>query len=335
MLQPDKTYNHPGSKGGLPTPTRHMKRRDNLIFLLCLIIAASFWLLVKLSDYYAVSYNLKVKYINVPEEKRLTKIIDTTLTVNFTAKGYEILKLRLFVNPKQVTIDLNDVEMNKLDNDVYYINTNYLKDKLTGYIDVNESTIIISKRSLRFELKDQMEKMVPVRLKEEIAFKSQFGLYDKERIEPQKVMVYAPQSVLDTLNYIYTEVIRLVDVDKDQIVSARLFNPLPDLINLDPENVTVKLRVERFTESTLELDVDVSTLHKKIRTFPSKITVHFRVAQKDFSNIQASQFKVVPETRNINLNEVKRLHLKLVEKPDFIRDEWISPADVEFLIIKE
>jgi hypothetical protein len=59
------------------------------------------------------------------------------------------------------------------------------------------------------------------------------------------------------------------------------------------------------------------------------------VAQKDFSNIQASQFKIIPETKNINLNEVKRLHLKLVEKPDFIRDEWISPADVEFLIIKE
>jgi len=334
MQQPDKTYRQ-GNKRRLPVPTSHMKRRDNLIFLLCLFIAAFFWLLIKLSDQYAVSYNLKVKYINVPEKKRLTKIIDTTLSVNFTAKGYDILKLRLFINPKRVVVDLNDVELNKLNNDVYYINTKYLKEKLTGYIDVNESTIVISKRSLRFELKDQMEKMVPVRLKEDIAFKSQFGLYDKERIDPPKVTVFAPQSVLDTLNFIHTEAIKLTDVDKDQVLSTRLFNPLPNLINLDPKNVTVRLRVERFTESTMDIDVDVSTLHKKIRTFPSKITVHFKVAQKDFSNIQASQFKIIPETKNINLNEVKRLHLKLVEKPDFIRDEWISPADVEFLIIKE
>ena len=334
MQHPDKSY-HPVNKRESSVPTRHMKRKDNLIFLLCLIIAASFWLLIKLSDNYAVSYNLKVKYIHVPEKKRLTKIIDTTLSVNFAAKGYDILKLRLFVNPKQITVDLDKVEINKLNNDIYYINTNYLKDKLTSYIDVNESTIVISKRSLRFELKDQMEKKVPVRLKEDIVFKTQFGLYDKERIEPTQVSVYAPQSVLDTLTYIYTEVIKLTDVDKDQVILAKLFNPLPELINLKPERVTVKLRVERFTESTLDLDVDVSTLHQKIRTFPSKITVHFRIAQKDFSNIQASQFKVVPETRNINLNEVKRLHLKLVEKPDFIKDEWIAPADVEFLIIKE
>ncbi len=334
MQHPDKSY-HPVNKRESSVPSGHMRRKDNLIFLLCLIIAASFWLLIKLSDNYAVSYNLKVKYINIPEKKRLTKIIDTTLNVNFAAKGYDILKLRLFVNPKQVTIDLNKVELNKLDNDIYYVNTNYLKDKLTSYIDVNESTIVISKRSLRFELKDQMEKKVPVRLKEDIVFKPQFGLYDKESIEPKQVSVFAPQSVLDTLTYIDTEIIKLTGVDKDQVITARLFNPLPDLINLKPESVTVKLRVERFTESTLDLDIDVSTLHQKIRTFPSKITVHFRIAQKDFSNIQPSQFKVIPETKNINLSEVKRLHLKLVEKPDFIRDEWIAPADVEFLIIKE
>jgi len=132
MQHPDKSY-HPVNKRESSVPTSHMKRKDNLIFLLCLIIATSFWLLIKLSDNYAVSYNLKVKYIHVPEKKRLTKIIDTTLSVNFTAKGYDILKLRLFVNPKQITVDLNKVELNKLNNGIYYINTNYLKDKLTGY----------------------------------------------------------------------------------------------------------------------------------------------------------------------------------------------------------
>ena len=73
---------------------------------------------------------------------------------------------------------------------------------------------------------------------------------------------------------------------------------------------------------------------KMIRTFPATVQVNFKVAQKDFSNIQPNQFKVVPEIEQTDINNAKRLHLILVEKPDFIRDEWITPTDVEFLIIK-
>jgi len=136
------------------------------------------------------------------------------------------------------------------------------------------------------------------------------------------------------LNFIYTEEIRLSNIYKDQNIKVRLYNPSPELLNLEPEKVTVQLRVERFTESYIETDIDLSGLPETIRTFPSVIRINFQVAQKDFSNIQAKQFKIIPEIENIDLNEAKRLRLKIVEKPDFIRNEWIVPTDVEFLIIK-
>ncbi|RLD30868.1 MAG: hypothetical protein DRI72_09880 [Bacteroidetes bacterium] len=334
MQQPDKPY-RPTRPKDTSVPDRRMKRSDNLIFLLCLIIAAFFWLLIKLSGTYTVSYNFKIKYTNVPAEKRLTKIIDTTLNISFTARGYDILKLNITESMDEMTIDLKDYEIKKSKDDTYFIHTGLIREELASYININESDVLLSKNALHFVLSGLHVKDIKVKTREDILFKDPYGLYEQERVEPAKVSVYGPSSVLDTMHYVYTEVISLTSVDKDQIIKARLYNPLPELINIEPDEVLVKLRVERFTESFVETEIDVSDIPKKIRTFPSTVRINFKVAQKDFSNIKAGQFRVVPETDNINLNEVKRLHLRLAEKPDFIRDEWIVPADVEFLIIKK
>ncbi|RLD45873.1 MAG: hypothetical protein DRI88_08295, partial [Bacteroidetes bacterium] len=114
-----------------------------------------------------------------------------------------------------------------------------------------------------------------------------------------------------------------------------LKNPFSEINHIEPYEVLVKLKGETFSKIIFGTEKNGSDIPKKIRTFPSTVRINFKVAQKDFSNIKAGQFRVVPETDNINLNEVKRLHLRLAEKPDFIRDEWIVPADVEFLIIKK
>jgi len=333
MRKSDKPY-HRSDNRGSHTPTRYMKRSDNLIFLVCIIIATFFWLLIKLADTYIVSYNYSIIYRNIPVEKKLTKIIDTTLNISFKARGFDILRLNITESKEKMTLDLKDYEIENIKNDEYYISTGLIKEELANYINVSESDIELSKNRLQFILDELHEKEVKVKGRHLIEFKDQFDLYEKELLSPQTVSVFGPLSVLDTLHFIYTEEIKLSNIYKDQNVKVRLYNPLPELLNFEPEIVTVQLRVERFTESFIETDIDLSGLPETIRTFPSTIRINFKVAQKDFSNVQPKQFRIVPEIENIDLSEAKRLHLKIVEKPDFIRNEWIVPSDVEFLILK-
>jgi len=333
MQKSNKPYQRRDHRRSL-IPTRHMKRSDNYIFLLCIIIAAFFWLLIKLADSYDVSYEVKVSYKNVPVEKRLTKVIDTSLIIGFKARGYDILKLNLTEDVTYQTFDLTDFQIKKLRDDAYYINTGLIVEELANYLNINEADIFISKNTLEFVLSDLHVKEVAVKSKIEIVFKDQFDLYEDKIVNPQTVSVFGPLSVLDTLKFIYTEKVKMSMVSQDKSIDVRLYNPLPDLLNIEPEKVNVQLRVERFTESSVEIEVDVSAFPENIRTFPPTVQVNFKVAQKDFSNIQPNQFKVVPEIAQTDLNSAKRLHLMLVEKPDFIRNEWITPTDVEFLIIK-
>ena len=98
--------------------------------------------------------------------------------------------------------------------------------------------------------------------------------------------------------------------------------------------MNVRIRVEKFTESSVETPIDFSAFNKEVKTFPSTVKVNFKLAQKDFNNISASQFQVIPETEGLDLATAEKIHLKLVRKPDFTRNEWIVPTDVEFLILK-
>ncbi|MCB2208422.1 MAG: hypothetical protein KQH67_08990 [Bacteroidetes bacterium] len=311
-----------------------MKRSDNFILLLCIIIAAFFWLLIKLSNSYDVSYTTYIAYENVPVEKRLTKIIDSSLVIGFKARGYDILKLNITENMKLLTLDLTAYQLKKANNDEYYINTGLIAQELANYININESDIFLSKSTLSFVLSDLHVKEIGVQGRLELGFKDQFDLYEKEMIRPKTVSVFGPLSVLDTMTNVYTEKLKLAMVNEDKSIQVKLYNPLPDILNIEPGEVNVQLRVERFTESSVEIEVDVSSLPENVRTFPSTVQVNFKVAQKDFSNIQSNQFKVIPDVGQTDLTSAKRLHLTLVEKPDFIRNEWITPTDVEFLIIK-
>ena len=333
MQRSNKTYRQQDNKG-LLIPTRNMKRSDNFIFLLCIIIAAFFWLLIKLANVYDVSYEVSVSYKNIPVEKRLTHIADTSFILGFNARGYDILKLNVTEDVEKQTFDLEKFQIKNLRDDQYYINTGFIVQELSNYLNINESDVFISKITLEFVLSDLHVKEVAVKSKLEIEFKDQFDLYEDKIVTPSTVSVFGPKSVLDTLEVIHTENVKMSMVSQDKSFDVKLSNPLPDLLNLEPDRVNIQLRVERFTESFVETEIDVSALSEAIRTFPSTVLVHFKVAQKDFSNIQLSQFKVIPDTNQININNAKRLHLILDKKPDFISDEWLAPADVEFLIIK-
>ena len=71
-------------------------RNDNIIFLICIIIGAVFWGLIKLSEVYTENFIFKINYLNIPAEKQLTRLADSTLNVNVEANGFSILKHYLF-----------------------------------------------------------------------------------------------------------------------------------------------------------------------------------------------------------------------------------------------
>jgi hypothetical protein len=293
-----------------------------------------FWGLIKLSEVYTEDFVFKINYVNVPPEKQLTKLADSTLVVNIEAQGFAILKLNFFENNNAIDIDLANTDIILNEGDEYLIYTQELKEVFAAIFGVEENDFTFSETTLGFTLENLHEKILPVKENYQLEFKPQYDLYQPSVITPKTVTVYGPKEILDTLSFVLTQTIKLSNLDENKSISVGLKNPIPNLLHFTPEIVNMDIRVEKFTEKSVDVTIDFSSINQEIKSFPNSVQVNFKIAQKDFNLAEANQFHIVPETEGLDIKTADKLQLKLVRKPDFIRNAWIVPTEVEFLIIK-
>lgn len=309
-------------------------RSDRLILIICIIIASLFWLLIKLSDDYTVNYSFKVSYNNVPSDLRLTKIIDSTLNLNLTARGFIILRMNLFDDMENLDINLDNYSIESKGGIVYAIYTNALTERFADIVGVNENDIHFSKATLTFDMEKTGEKRVLVVPDYSLNFVNQYDLYNEVKADPAFIMVYGPENVIDTIANISTKQLVLENVMSDQTVKVELENPNPNLLSFNHDEIILFFKVDKFTESDITVSINLSNLPYKIKTFPSQVKVFYRVAQVDFNEVRSHQFNIYPVINNLDILQAYKLQLKLSKQPDFVRNVRIVPSDVEFLIIK-
>ncbi|MBN2638627.1 MAG: YbbR-like domain-containing protein [Bacteroidales bacterium] len=308
------------------------RRKDHFTFFICLLIAALAWLLIKLSDDYTVSYPLKVLYAHVPADQILETPEDSVVTVGFKTDGYNLLDLMMTGRLKTMKVDLSHVKKEPLGNDNYRISTLNLKENVAAQLDVNEGVLNFSSSYLFIQFKTLEKKEVPVALELQLQFKSQFGLYTS-KISPAMVQIYGTKEMLDSIQSIKTVPIVMNNLDSDQKVEVSLVNPYPEKIRIEPEKIKVDLDVEKYTEFSIKVPVDVSQISPAIKTFPTEITVYYNMFLKDYKDLTPDQFKVVPDIKNLKLKDVKFLNLRLEDKPADAHNARLDPVSVEFIIL--
>lgn len=309
-------------------------RSNRLIFIICLFIASFFWLLIKLSDVYTVNYSFGIKYNTPPSSLRLTKIVDSTLDLRLTARGFAILKLNLFNDMDILDINLSNYSIDKKDGSEYALYTQELVNTLSELVNVDEKDIKLSRTVLIFEMEKAGEKLLPVIPDYDIKFTEPFDLYRDVIVSPEKIKVYGPQKILDSLFFIVTDKLILENVISSQVKKVELDNPYPDLLTFEDREILLTFEVEKFTESELVVPVNLSSIGYEIKTFPSQVTVYYKVAQKDYNEVRPHQFNIIPIADDLSITHAKKLPLRIDKEPDFVRNLRMDPREVEFLIIK-
>ncbi len=246
-------------------------RNDNWIFFTAVLVSVLFWILIKLSDPYTVPYSLRVNYTNVPKEKRLTFISDSFVNVNVTARGFEIIELNLFEDMDVLDINLANFSLMKKEGEEYFVYTEELTEKLANVIGIPKNKVHFSKNTLSFTLTELSEKELPVVNLVQFEFAEQFELYEKPILTPEKITVFGPAEVLDSLQQVFTDIKNIANVHDDRNIRVSLNNPLPDLLKFEPEEVSFKLRVEKFTASNIEIPININGVRKNIKIFPKTV----------------------------------------------------------------
>lgn len=310
------------------------KRKRLAVFLIFLVFSTFLWLLIKLSTFYTLSFDIHLKIVDSPAEIWINEEASIhNLKAIINAKGFKLIKIYYFTKkPVEINLPLSVVPFRKQNQLTYYIKTLNIKEIVSAEFGISESEIDFAENEISFTVEKMISKMIPVSLIQDFHFKDQFGKYGDVTLEPETVEVFAPKDVLDTLSFILTEPVTKKNIESSFSGNAKLIFDNKFLKPLTTE-VNYAVNVEKFTESKVKIRVK-KPVRPQLKIFPDYVEIFYNVALKDFDKIIADDFSVEVDTAGL-FERKQFLFIRVSNAPEETNISRISPDRIEYLILKK
>ncbi|RCS27213.1 hypothetical protein DUT90_08915 [Polaribacter sp. WD7] len=309
------------------------RRKISKSFIGFLFVSMLIWVLITMSKEYVTTTEVPIAYINIPQNLLLQKQPKKTIEITVKASGFKISMLNL--RKKVIDIELNT--LSKKNTNTYYVLTrNYfskIKNQLADGVTLQQieiDTLFLSLGSL------QSKKLVVVP-NYKINYHIGYDLSEAIAISPDSILVSGPKNQIEQLQEIQLEPFELSNVKENFSKEIHIAKP-KKLSNLrfETEIVTLKGKVEKFTEGTINVDFEIINVPKdfNITTLVKSISLTFIVSLSDFNKVNEDSFKVECDY-NISLtNNLNYLVPKIVRKPSFVKSIKFVPSKIDYLIQK-
>jgi len=305
-------------------------------FLVCVIVSIFFWLLMSLSKNYTISFEIPVQYKNMPQDKVVADYLPEKLQLRIQSKGFTLLLYKLKSWNDSLIIDLKHTKKYNSNNN-YYVPLNSRQELISSQFSSNIQIVEINPDTLFFTFNKRISKKVPIKINQQITFKKEYQLTQNITCLPDSVEVYGSSEMINKIKQLETEPIIIKDIDKDVKLNVALKRPASiKFVEFSVTNVEAKIQVARYTESTLNIPIQIENLPDKyqLKIFPGKVEVKFRVSYDDYEKIKASDFIAVVDYNTIEKKNNK-VKVKLVKSPGNIKNVKFTPQKVEYILRKD
>lgn len=308
------------------------------IFIFFLFVATIFWFLNALSKEYTTELTYPVSYTNIPTDKLLISNPPDELSLKVSAYGFILLKHNFRKNIMPLHINATSPPLTKMPgskNQKYYLLTQYvinsLDNQLTNDIKIDE----ITPDTLLFEFINVISKKVPVVPDFDIHFVRQFTLKNDYIIEPDSIMVYGPENIIDTIRFVSTKHHDFKNISStfSDVYELKDY----ELLKLSEKKVEIEVPVEKYTQVKFEINVEVVNVPNGItlKTFPRKVSISYLVGYSQYYNVNKEQVRAVVDYMSLSEGQ-KHINVKLLNPPENIIDNSLSvyPPKLDYIIEK-
>lgn len=300
------------------------------VLLLFFLLAFAILVLTKLSNDYTDTLTLNVETSNVPEEFVVLNDSTHKLKVTLTTHGFKWLKHYMWT-PK---VNVDFVE------DVSRLDSSFVWSKSKGYLSVSNQfdkktkILSINPDSLKFRYDVNTVKYLPIIANTNISYEPGYNVLNAIEIDPDSVKVIGPATLLSKLEYLETE-----DFEKKAVktsINSKIplqLDGLNGAIRIAVKEVTLRAEVEKFTEGTLNLPIQVINVPNGmlLKHFPKSVKVSYYTSLNAFNSITVSDFKVVCDYNDIQVNS-SYLTPFIVKQPKVVKSTRLHQQKIEFII---
>lgn len=305
--------------------------KDILSFLFFLALSSGFWFFHALGKERETNILIPVRYVGIPLNVEIVNSPPTEISLNIKDQG-----LRLFDYSNNHLSPLTiDVTQNFKQKGEILINSDQLNSKIKHYL--KSTTVVLDNRpdSILLQYERLSKKTVPVKLYSKIEFAHQYMLSDNIKLEPNRVNVFGPKKVLDTLKFVSTELLETKSL-KDTTSYICKLKPIR-LVHFSASKIKVKVCVEPFTERKVQIPITILNCpgNLSIRTFPAFVRVVYTVGLSHFNFLSQSDIVVYLDYNDLKINQQSKQLLKIKNNTSQISNIRISPHEVEFIMEKK
>ncbi|MFM2267627.1 MAG: hypothetical protein RL757_1068 [Bacteroidota bacterium] len=291
--------------------------RDRAVLMVCIGIAFCFWLLNKFSMTFQTEEILRIEY-RLPRGRSLSYALPDFVKANVELRGWDLL----FRRTRNITLDIpNDSQS--------VISSSQIRAAIAQSLGSDPKIAWISFDQISVKLEAEARKSLRVVVRDSIRFAKGFQLVDSIRVEPEFVVVRGPESLIDKLEFIKTDVLLFEDLNENTTRTIAISdNPI---LNFDVSEVKAFLEVEQFTEKAMFLPVEIRNARAKSRVFPNRVKLSCVVGLSKFAKVNPQDFSVSVDSKNVKMNaQNNTLPIFVEKKPAFVRNVKCEPNSVEF-----
>jgi len=249
--------------------------KDSYLFLVCLVLSFSIWLIHNLSQSNVATVGVSVVATSNIEGHAEKSSDESLISARCQASGFRLLSLSGAAKKSRV-VPFDAEDFQHREGDYYSISANKLGrygNRIFG-AGVNVEQFLQDEAVFRFP--SENNRRVPVKAVSMLSFRSQYAQASELKLTPDSVTVYGPPEMVDRVSEILTAPIVLADIRSN--VHSQVALEQPEGVRISDTKVDYALEVSRYVE--LEEEVPINAVNVPANTdfsvFPSTVKVRLK-----------------------------------------------------------
>lgn len=303
--------------------------KEFLIFLFFLALSSIFWLMMALNESYEQEICVPVQLVNVPKNAVITTEMEDTIHVTVKDKGYT---LAAYMYGERIRpIRINFATYANRQTEYGFVPAADVQKLVYQRFHTSSKITQMKPEKLDFYFNYGTSKIVPVRMSGYVMPGKAFYLA-KTKFWPNAVTVYASKRILDSLQFVKTVPMNIVNFSDTVIQNVELAKIKG--VKIVPNVVKIGLYPDILTEESIEVPVRAINMPegKVLRPFPSRVKVSFIVGASMFRHVTADQFSVVVDYNEIAAHPSDKCNIYLRVSPHGVRKARLDINQVDYLI---
>ncbi|MGY5353290.1 hypothetical protein [Wenyingzhuangia sp. IMCC45467] len=304
------------------------KKRDS-VFLIFVLGTFLFWFLNKLSKEYSQIVYYPIHYSSLSKEFVFQE--NPPKELGFRIKGNGFYFLGIAFSKPEIEVSVEHLKRkNKYD---YYLANSELKKQVRNSIKENVTLVDVISDTLFVKLGKKSFKKVAVVPHVDVTYHLGYKSFSGYKIVPDSILISGPEMQVSKINEINLETFKLDKVQESIDKEVKVVKPDIPKIDYSHEVVRLKVEVEKITEKTLSVPVQIINAPngEEIVVYPKKIEVTCLVRLSQFNEVKTSDFLVICD---YNKRTSKFMKTEVRQKPNMVSSVKLSINEVEYLILK-